>query len=68
MTHLAVSDAGWTAIGTLALAVATVVAIIVTLALAVTDRRRDDDRRADDRARNDEGVLKTGNRDDPPAT
>lgn len=42
VTHLAVSDPGWTAIGTLALAVATVVAIIVTLAIAVTDRRRAD--------------------------
>lgn len=75
VTHLAVSDAGWTAIGTLALALATFVAIAVTLLLAVTDRRRgdaqrlaeierDDNRRADDRARDDERRAQDRERDD----
>lgn len=75
MTYIAVSDAGWTAAGTLALAVATGVAIAVTLILARRDRirgdarrlaeiKRDDDRRADDRARDDELRAQDRARDD----
>lgn len=71
----AVGWAAWTAIGTLALACATVAAIVVTLLLARNDMRqadaqrlaeikRDDDRRADDRARGDERRAQDRDRDD----
>jgi hypothetical protein len=45
--------AGWTAIGTVALAVATVALAAVTVRTGAADRRHDDQKRAEDRARDD---------------
>jgi hypothetical protein len=75
VTHSGLTAVDWTAIGTLALAGATFVAIAVTLLLARNDRQRadaqrlaeiqrDDDRRADDRARDDERRAQDRERDD----
>lgn len=57
MSFLGLSPTAWSAlaaIGTFVLAAATVAAVIVTICLARTDRRRDDAKRAADRQRDDE--------------
>jgi hypothetical protein len=45
------NSADWTAIGTGALAVATIGLVWVTVKMAAADRRHDDAKRAEDRAR-----------------